>query len=131
MPKTEQEITLAHKRTIEAFTGKQCSITLTDKRHEKLKAASLQEILATTEHYNQTQHTIASNSVNRDVTRLRKIFCLLAHDAGHSAKKTGRFLNGRDHTTIMYNRKTGTQLLETNAAFSQLYEAVLKKITRT
>lgn len=127
MSKTVEEIAQAHKRTIEAYTGKSCTIIITDKEDAVLKKATLAELLTCVEKHNETIFAIGSDSIDRRVVKLRKIFCLLAAKAGYSAKKTGAFLNNRDHTTILYSLRTGRSLLSVDDGFKKLYLHVLQK----
>lgn len=128
MAKTIDELTQAHKRTLEVFTGKHVQIILSDKQDELLKNKSLTEILLSVERYNPGTDSVVSPTVSREVVRLRKIFCLLANRAGYSAKKTGIFLDNRDHTTVTYNLRTGANLLNTDAKFQQLYNSILRAL---
>jgi chromosomal replication initiation ATPase DnaA len=41
----------------------------------------------------------------------RQHLMLLAHDAGHSTGKIGRYLGGRDHTTILHGIKAARERL--------------------
>lgn len=125
MSKTAAEIIEAHKRTIEVFTGKNCTIILTDRSAEQLRRKSLTDILLTAEKFNSASFSIVSEARIGEVIKLRKIFHLIAKKAGYSARQIGRFLNKNDHTLALHHIRTGKNLLQTDLKFKQLYEAVL------
>ena len=126
--KTQAEILAAHKKTIEVFTGHDCEIILTSKEDLLLKKASLATILFCCETANKTDYPVNSETVNREVVQLKKIFCIIASKAGFSAKKIGFFLGKKDHTGARYNLLTGKKLLEENPAFKKIYDKVQQDV---
>jgi chromosomal replication initiation ATPase DnaA len=126
--KTVEQITEAHRKTIEVFTGKKCTIILHDREEEILKLVSLTEILLTVERYNNTSFSLITETVNRDIVKLRKIFCLLAAQCKYSARRIGTYLGKNDHTGILYNLRTGKDLLQTDDSFKQLFSTIKKDL---
>jgi chromosomal replication initiation ATPase DnaA len=126
--KTVEQITEAHRKTIEVFTGKKCTIILHDREEEILKLVSLTEILLTVEKFNYTSFSLVTETVNRDVVKFRKIFCLLAAQCKYSARRIGTYLGKKDHSGILYNLRTGNDLLQTDEDFKHLFNTVKKDL---
>ena len=125
--KTAAEIIQAHKRTIEVYTGQECTIILTDRVEASLKRLSLSEILLMCEKYNATAFTIDSKSRLGEVVDLRKMFCLLANKAGYSARKTAMYLS-TTHPAIMHLLREGERILSGDDNFKRLYNTVLSDL---
>lgn len=128
MSKTVEEITAAHRRTIEVFTGMTCTIILTDKKEAVLKNTPLTEILLCAELHNDGSYAITARSAEPPTVKARKIFCLLASRAGFSSVKIAKFLGRKEHTGVLYLLKTGKHLLTTDDNFKKLYAAILHEI---
>lgn len=130
--KSEAEILQAHKQTIEAFTGKECAITLISSEEKALKALTIPYILQQIN----TLSYFAIEGPNRETEtcNYRQIFCLLATEAGYSLKQIAFFLTNkaapkkRNHTTVLYNVKTAKDRLQNSIEFKHLYQKIKKEI---
>jgi len=61
---------------------------------------------------------------SRKVSLIRHIFCKIASEHGYSTREIARYLNNRDHTTIIYSIKTAEALIKTDVEFELNYTAV-------
>jgi chromosomal replication initiation ATPase DnaA len=126
--KTETEIIAAHKSTIETFTGKQCDIKLISDEERIISRLTMHIIL---EYINCISIApIEGAAQDRETSSLRKIFSLIASEAGHSSKSIGAFLNGRNHSTILYNLKTAKHLLTSDCVFKTSYDSIKSGIVQ-
>lgn len=64
----------------------------------------------------------------RELVNLRKIFCLLAKQAGYSLATIGDELGERDHTTVLYNVRAAKIHLEREKDFRDLCYEIQSKI---
>lgn len=126
--KSDAQIIEVHKRTIEAYTKKECTIVLTDAFEKAIKRLSLYEIFMAVEKHNATSHSIVSKSRKGDVVTLKKIFCLLAKQAGYSAKKTGVFLQNCNHVNVRHHIRSVEN--STDEEFNKQYQIIQTDILK-
>jgi hypothetical protein len=74
--------------------------------------------------------TLFSKSRKREIVELRMIFCFLARSMRNSLSTIGNFLGGRDHTTVMYNVTTFTNLMETSSVFKNQFYQIINYINQ-
>lgn len=64
----------------------------------------------------------------REVVELRNIFCAIARMMKYTCTHIGEYLGQRDHTTVLHNTATFSNLIETSDAFKEKYLKIIKHI---
>lgn len=81
------------------------------------------------DHYGITPLDICSQKRNKEIVYPRQIVMYLCRDmVGTNLQAIGKFLGGRDHTTIMHGIERIKSDLETNESFSNTMEILKKKL---
>lgn len=72
--------------------------------------------------------TLFCKSRKREVVELRMMYCFLARMMKYKLETVGQILGGRDHTTVMHNVTSFTNLMETNDQFRVKFFEILNHI---
>lgn len=120
--KTEAEILAAHKSTIELFTGKECDIKLISDEEKALKSLTLVAIQSVVNIYSFLP--VESRAKDPHTTSFRKIFVMIAREAGYNLSSIGNHLSNRKHNTILYNEQSGKNLLFSDTDFQTNYKRI-------
>lgn len=71
---------------------------------------------------------ISSRSRKKELVYLRHMFCFMARAIGFSLNTIGKFLNNRDHATIIHSIQTFIALSETDLVYKNKYLTIENKI---
>lgn len=81
--------------------------------------------------------TILNKKVNlgvkdrsRSIVELRCIFFFIARSMRYNLKQLGKYLGGRDHTTVIHGITTFRNLYETEPAFRDKYYLIINQIKK-
>jgi len=76
------------------------------------------------------QRTVKLKSKHRyrEIVELRMIYCTLARQMGYSFIEIGKYLDNKDHTTIMHNIKSFKNLMQTCNVFRNKYNTIFNYI---
>jgi len=87
---------------------------------------------AAARHHNLKVADLKGRSRRRAVAGARNIAMYIASRHGKfSLKKIGKFLDGRDHTTVMHGCRTVEELLSGDAMFRQQIDSIIKSLDAT
>jgi hypothetical protein len=64
----------------------------------------------------------------REKVEMRMIFMKMLRQEGYTVKNIGKYCNGRDHTTAIYNIKMANDLLNYSESFYRLYTEMAKEV---
>jgi hypothetical protein len=64
----------------------------------------------------------------REITELRHVFCFLARSMNFKVTTIGRYLGGRDHTTVVHSVMVFKNLYETDEAFREKFKRITNHI---
>jgi hypothetical protein len=73
---------------------------------------------------------LGSKSRNRSLVELRCIFFFIGRTMRYSLKTLGTYLGGRDHTTVIHNITTFSNLYDTDAKFREKYYIIINQIKK-
>jgi hypothetical protein len=74
--------------------------------------------------------SVKSSSRFRPLADIRHIFCHIAYSMGYKLTDIGRYLNNRDHTTVINSLKRFKELISYDELFLNNYETVLQNINK-
>ncbi len=74
--------------------------------------------------------SLGSKDRYRPLVELRSIFCFISRSMKYGLKPIGTYLNGRDHSTIMHNIATFSNLYETDPNFKDKYYKIINQIKK-
>jgi len=85
-------------------------------------------IQATCEYLNIAFASIRTASRERKYAEARQLISIIVMETcpNISTGYLGQLLGGRDHSTVVYSRKTASNLIATNAAFKAKYKALIQ-----
>jgi hypothetical protein len=73
---------------------------------------------------------LSSKNRARSLVELRNIFCHIAKSMGYSLKFIGKYIGGRDHTTVIHNIRTCVNLCQTDDNFRNKYQTIIYNIKK-
>ena len=71
---------------------------------------------------------LANKNRCRELVELRCIFFFIGRCMHYSLKPMGKYLNGRDHTTVLHGIRTFKNLYDTDPNFKKRYYEIINKI---
>jgi hypothetical protein len=74
--------------------------------------------------------SVKSSSRFRPLADIRHMFCHIAYSMGYKLTDIGRYLNNRDHTTVINSLKRFKELISYDELFLNNYEIVLQNINK-
>lgn len=77
------------------------------------------------------RHSLQSSLRKRELVDLRSMFCRLAVHMRYTLVSIGRYLGGRDHTTVIHNLKTFKNQIETNPGYRSTFYHLLEHIKKS
>ncbi len=81
------------------------------------------------EHYGVTEFLLKSEKRCPEVAIPRHVFCWLAYNHTHrSGAAIGRFLGGRDHTTIQHSKRRVKELMRDDPEFREYLDSLAAKV---
>lgn len=80
-------------------------------------------------HYNK-KLILAAKDRTRSLVELRCIFFFIARSMRYGLKQLGKYLGGRDHTTVMHGVNTFRNLYETDPLFRNKYYLIINQIKK-
>lgn len=101
--------------------------------HSDVKESlSLQTIAATVaKHFGYSLQDLRSEQRNKDIAQARHIaFYLMKKMSSFSLREMGKFLERKDHSTVMYAYEKISKRIEVEAAFSREVQAIERKLAK-
>jgi hypothetical protein len=74
--------------------------------------------------------TLAAKDRTRGLVELRCIFFFIARSMRYGLKQLGKYLGGRDHTTVIHGVNTFRNLYETDPLFRNKYYLIINQIKK-
>lgn len=74
--------------------------------------------------------SLGAKDRSRSIVELRCIFFFIARSMRYNLKQLGRYLGGRDHTTVIHGITTFRNLYDTEASFRDKYYLIINQIKK-
>lgn len=101
--------------------------------HSDVKEALSLQTIATTvaKHFGYSLQDLRSEHRNKDIAQARHIaFYLMKKMSSFSLREIGKFLERKDHSTVMYAYEKMSQRIERDAAFSREIQTIERKLAK-
>lgn len=101
--------------------------------HQDVKESLNLQTIATTvaKHFGYSLQDLRSENRNKDVAQARHIaFYLMKKMSSFSLREMGKFLERKDHSTVMYAYEKMSKRIETESAFAREIQAIERKLAK-